>query len=554
MLEELLIKNIAIVDSQEVVFQPGLNVITGESGAGKSVVLHALELVLGGKPKAHAIRAGCDNAEVQAKFSLTKLSPEIRKALPEICEAEHLDELCITRVISAQGRGKIFVNGKMASLSMLEGIGTSLMTICGQNQQVRLLQSAYHRVLLDEYCENQTLLKEVQESYRAWNAAREELEVARKGLEQTALRKAELEGIAEDLSSVHLVPGMRAALEADIRKNATAEQLKKITFDLREMLSAEEGVFTNLQNLQSKIKELLRVDPSGERNLQEPLLEAYSACETFEKSLLSYQKGISIDEAGLEKLREQLSELARLERKYRINDEGLCNLKQRVDKELQETDAVLDINKLEEKERNLKTNLERSAAALTQKRVKGAKALEKQVSEELVEVGMKGSRVIVKVQPLVSPAEYGAEGIEFMIASGASTTAPIYPLKEIASGGELSRVLLVLKKVLRDRSGVNVLVFDEVDTGISGGVARGVGEKLKSLAKESQVICITHLPQVASLADTHIRVSKDERKGLVKSVEILTEKDKIDEIARMLSGHEVTKASQISAKELLGVR
>jgi DNA repair protein RecN (Recombination protein N) len=553
MLEELIIKNIAIIDKQEVTFEKGLNVITGESGAGKSVILHALELVLGAKPKAHAIRAGCDTGEVQATFSLTKLPKDVRDSLPEICEAHETEDLCITRIISAQGRGKIFVNGKIVSLSLLEEIGSSLMTICGQNQQVKLLQSPYHRVLLDEYGEHQALCHEVQECFRSWNRASSELEGARKGVEQAALRKAELEGIAEDLSTIEITAGMRGMLEGEIRKYAVAEQLKKITIDIRALASADEGVFSNLRSLQALVRDLVRLEASSGTTLNAPLIEAATALESFERNLISYQRGITIDDSQLESLREQLSELARLERKYRINDEGLVNLKQRVEKEILEADSVLDIKKLEAEEIRLKHELELACGRLTKKRSAAAKELEKVVSAELAEVGMKGSTVAVQLRALEHWTDHGAENVEFMIAAGSSPEAPRYPLKEIASGGELSRVLLVLKKVLRDRSGVNVLVFDEVDTGISGGVARGVGEKLKSLAKDSQVLCITHLPQVASLADNHIRVSKDEKKGLVKTVEKLSDKDKIDEIARMLSGHEVTKASQLSAKELLGM-
>ncbi len=552
MLTELSISNFAIIEQQRISFIPGLNVISGETGAGKSIILHAIELILGGRPRPHVLRAGAESAEVEALFNLSTLSEKALAELPDMARGE---ELVISRTISAQGRGKVYINGRLGTVALLEEIVSKFVNICGQNQHVRLLDASYHRELLDSYAANEALFGRYAEAFNAWKEAAAQVQELENASARNVLRRAELEALVEDLKAVELRPGIRVELEGTAKRLGNSESLVNGTQQLLEALNDEQGLFTQLERSAGELRGLERLDPRV-AELSAQFNAGKAEIEEFERELKRYTSAIEVNEEALSTLREHLADVARLERKYRTNDAGLCELLERSSRELGMLDGTIDIEALRADVTRKKEKAGALAAELTRVREKAGKEISKIVERELIELSMGGAKLAVEITPKELCAD-GADTLQFLISPNKGE--PARPLRQIASGGELSRIMLVLKKVLKERTGVNVLVFDEVDTGISGAVARAVGEKLKELSDGSQVICITHLPQVASLADSHILVEKREvspgrgaAKRTVSIIRELSADERVDEVARMIAGHEITKASRESARELLG--
>lgn len=545
MLSELVIRNFAIIDEQSITFKPGLNVLSGETGAGKSIILSALEMILGGKPRAQFVRSGCDTAEVQALFSLEQLPQSARELLPDLARE---DELVVTRTLSAAGRGKVYLNGRLATVGMLGEIVSRLVNVCGQNQHVRLLDTQYHRELLDGFAAHDRLLNDYRGAYREWRDLSAHLKDVEENLARNADRRAELETLVEELSAVGLRPGLRDELEGQISKLANAEQIIRGASAVTEAVEREGGPLEQLNALESELRALERLDP-GLSVLSGAFFDAVAALEQFNTDLGRYVLGVELNEEQLENLRERLATLARLSRKHRCNESGLEDLFNQAQRELTMLEQAIDIDGLRERARAADGALQRKAGELSTSRRAAGKALVRSAQQELRELALIDARFAVNVES-ETPAADGADRVEFMISTNKGE--PPRALRQVASGGELSRIMLVLKKVLRERSGVSVLVFDEVDSGVSGSVARAVGEKLRAIAEDSQVICITHLPQVASLANAHFLVEKNSSGArTVSRIRELTGEERVEEIARMLAGFKITAASRASARELL---
>lgn len=544
MLREVHIRNFAIIEDEEVSFAPGLNVISGETGAGKSIVLQALELILGGRPKPHYIRAGSDGWEIEALFDLSALDERLRNNLPDIAQAQ---ELVLMRSMNSAGKGRVYINGRLATVSLLEEIAGRLINICGQGQQIRLLEPQYHLELLDDYGGTGASLEEYRQAYVLWQQTVRRLTELEERERRSVLRRAELEHLVEELGAVELQAGLREELEQRVRRMGNAEALIQAGRDISSMLNAEGAIYEQFSALARNIGEFKKLDDAFE-----PIAELFEAAEVnlqeFERRLDDYAASIEIDEQELGKLRDHLAEIARLERKYRCSDQGLVELYVQAQAELADLGDGDSLERLRTQAKEQRTAAAALAAELSGKRKKHAAKLTAEVGSELGELNMPGARLEAAFEACeLYPG--GVDKLELLIA--ANKGEPCKPLRQVASGGELSRMMLVLKKVLRERSGVNVLVFDEVDTGISGGVARAVGEKLKALAARSQVICITHLAQVASLADHHLLVEKVVGERTTARIRSIGAEEKVDEIARMLAGYRITNATRESARELL---
>ncbi len=548
MLVELKIANFAIIEEQSVLFGPGLNVLSGETGAGKSIILSALELILGGKPRPHAVRHGSDALEVEALFDLTRVNDRTVAELPDCAQGE---ELSIVRTVGAQGRGRVYINGRIGTIALLEEIVSRLVNICGQSHHVRLLDPSYHLALLDSFAENESLLTEYVGRYASYRELLERLNSREKDLRRLQARREELTTIVEELTRTELAVGIRRALEERVSRLANGERLVAGVQGVEQLLTDEQGAVAGVRSALHQLTELGRLD-TALTPIIEQLTSAQLLLREGVRDLGAYAASLEIDERELERLRDHLAEVARLERKHRTDDSGLVALLQQASEELGTLEDETRTELLCERVTESRTAAEEIAHELSRRRVQAGRELAAQVERELAEVNMKGARLLVEQSPQSELGPTGFERAEFLLSSNKGEA--LRPLRQIASGGELSRILLVCKKVLRDRSGVNVLVFDEVDTGISGGVARAVGLKLKALARDSQVICITHLPQVASLADTHLLVTKiqdDRTRSVVRS---LSREERVIEVARMLAGEEITKAAKESARELLALK
>lgn len=549
MLSELTINNFAIIERQSISLHPNFNVISGETGAGKSIILHALEFILGGKGSASLIRSGAEQMEVQALFDLSEIPAAIRAELPEIVGDG--DELVVSRTQPREGRGKVLINGRLGTVSLLEEIVRKLVNICSQHHQTKLLDPRYHLELLDGFADSERLCERFREAHEKWTVARERLFEIQQAQAHGARRREELEILLEELEALpQLKAGRRKDLDNEIKRIGNFERLNNAGQRALELLSGDEGLGVKLRELSGVLSDLVRFDPSTS-SIVSNFEVARDALTRSELAIGRYVHTIDADTSTLEELREELSELARLERKYKTDDAGLCERRDRAKEELSQLSGGEGIKNLEREVAACLVEVKRLGEDLRKVRKKAAKALTASVSEALAELNMVDARLEVRFTEC-EPTPRGLDKVDFLMATNKGE-APAQ-LSQIASGGELSRVMLVLKKILREQSGVNVLIFDEVDTGISGGVARSVGRMLKDIASQSQVVCITHLPQVASLSDKHFLVQKEVGDRAVTVIKALSEAEKVDEIARMLAGFTITEASRASARELIESR
>lgn len=567
MLRELHIRNYAIIEEQVVSFGEGLNVITGETGAGKSIVLDALQLLFGGRASADSIRDGADELEISATFTVPAARVEL---LPDIARSE---ELSVARTFARSGRGKVYINGKLATVSLLEEVMRLLVDLCGQSAQVRLLEPKFHLELIDLYrhqgdgarrekgCKSldsqsvesisgsiqDELLTVYRQVFERWREAQAQLQAARNESSFQESRQLELEDAVAEIEAVSPAKGLRQELEQQVQRLGAVEKISSLITSVAERLESEDGVIDQLKQAAGELNTLLKFD-SEASPLIKVLSDAQNSVAEFSFGLERYARGIVGDDEKLEALRERLSLLARLERKYRESDEGLEALLERFKAELSAISRRKDLKGLESEERALHGELINLGAKLSKARREAGDHFAKAICKELQEVGMGGATLSLKLEQ-IEPSATGMDRVEILFS--ANKGEPMRQLKTVASGGELSRLLLVMKKALRDRSGVNVLVFDEVDTGISGAVARAVGLKLRGLAEYSQVICVTHLPQVASLASHHFVARKFAKGRTTSLIAEVVREEQVEEIARMLSGAKVTESSRQSARELM---
>lgn len=545
MLTELKISNFAIIESQTVSFGPGLNVISGETGSGKSILLQALEMVLGGRPKPQFLRDGSDGWEVEALFDLSGLAPGMRHELPDIADG---DELAIHRSLNRSGRGKVYINGHLSTVALLESIAGNVMNICSQGQKNRLFDPAFHLELVDGFAGCGDQREQYRRLYCDWKEAQKLLHLSITERQKVMDRREQLEETVQELESAHICATARSDLESEVKSLSSSEQTIQLLSTLAESLRSEGGISGRLAGMGQDFSMLARLDPAG-RQEQESYRSIMESLRDLARTLEQRASRVITDEHRLDDLRERLAEIARLERKYRTDCAGLLLLLDQSRRELELLDSTDKLEELRSAAEQLNQAVTSKAEALSQARREAFEPLTRAVETDLDELNMKGARLRIACDR-VNPGPNGIDQLEIFIAPNPGEG--FKALAQIASGGELSRILLVLKKVLRERSGVNVLVFDEVDSGISGAVARSVGLKLKELSRHSQVLCITHLAQVASLADQHFCVSKQSGPRTVSILtELKSQDEKIEEIARMLAGYTVSRAARESARELL---
>ncbi|MCC6933541.1 MAG: DNA repair protein RecN [Deltaproteobacteria bacterium] len=550
MLSTLRIKNIAIVDELEIEFAKGLNVLTGETGAGKSIILKAIGLLCGTRSAGDIIRHGQTRAEVEALFYT---SPALREVLlKQIDEAQEFissDELIIRRIVEESGRGKIYINSKLVPLNVLQQISVFLLDITGQHQQQSLLDVVHHRELLDAFGIAPALLTEVRAAYESFAAARKVLQ----DFERQSSEKEEyfrrLAFERDELKKAQLKVAEREELETELSRLQNVEALGLWANEALGIIESEQGAETQLVHLKGILDTAKRKDTA----LGESFGLIESACEQVKEArylLADYLASLEADPERLEILRERLSEIARLERKYQKPVAEILTYYDRIKSELSEYEAGnFDIEKLKKDFDEAQAKLKQLEAKLTEKRREAAKKLQALIEKELVNLNMKKARFSIEIKEGNSSA-YGADSVEFLLA--ANPGEPFKPLAKVASGGELSRVLLVLKTILNKQLSPMLQVFDEVDSGIGGAVAEVVGEKLREVSKGSQVLLITHAPQIAALADSHYLISKVSSKDSTSvSLAKLPEAGRVTEIARMLAGKNVTEKFHESARELL---
>lgn len=561
MLKLLTIANIAVISKLQVEFEKGLTLLTGETGSGKSIIIDSLNLLLGTRASQEIIRTGEETARVEALFLIPLASP-IRKILEEAGIDWQEEELIIRREISTSGRSKIFINNSLATLSTLREIGSHLVDIHGQHDGQFLLNSQCHLELLDLFGENQSLVDDVAESYRRVKTFDQRLRALQMD-EQQRLKQI-------DILSFQVGEIEKAKLSEDLDKELLAERnillntekLYSLTSESFHILyDSETAVLTNLKKVSKHLEELSQID-SHFQAYQAQLENVRYQMEDLAYYVRDYTEGIQFNQAKLDQIENRLSEIDKLRKKYGQSIADILKYLESIKAELNE------LSMRKEREEETVQQLDAAlrdylvkAKALSEKRRGDAQKLEAQMRQELNQLAMEATHFKVSCVANALSADTREDGIGTITAKGideveflAATNKgeALKPLVKVASGGELSRIILALKTLVAADSPGKTLIFDEVDAGIGGRVAEVVGKKLKRVAKAHQVLCITHLPQIASFADQHYFVYKEVRNKRTEAfIERLEEKRRVDELARMLGGERITETTTKHAKEML---
>lgn len=549
MLAHLSIRNYLLVESVELDFAPGLTVLTGETGAGKSILVDALALALGDRAEGGVVRQGAARAEIAAEFALDRL-PQLVAWLDAAGFAADEGTLILRRVIDAGGRSRAFINGSAATLAQLKEAADFLLDIHGQHAHHALLRPQAQREVLDAYAGTQQQAETVAAAWRAWQAARQRrLDAAAHG----QARQIEREGltlVVEELRALGDDLGRWGEIQAEHARLAHVTTLLEGSQALIDGLDeSEAAVSSRLGELRARLDAMLAVD-DGLTDVA-ALLDAASAdVAEAVHALRRYASHLSLDPERLAELDRRLADMHRLARKQRVQPEALAGLLEQFEARLAALAASDDLEALQAAEDAAQAQYQSQARALSAQRRKAAAALSKQVTAAMHELALAGGQLDVQLHPASEPRAHGLEDVAFLVASHPGL--PPGPLAKVASGGELSRISLAIQTALSGVAGVPTLIFDEVDVGIGGSVAEAVGRRLARLGERRQVLVITHLPQVAARGTQHLRVSKQASGGVVSSnIEVLDEAARVEEIARMLGGLRITATTRQHAAEML---
>jgi DNA repair protein RecN (Recombination protein N) len=553
MLETLSIKNIAVIDSAEIQFRKGLNVLSGETGAGKSIVLEAISLLLGSRANTELIRSGCDEAVIEGMFDLSEIE-WMGPRLERLGFKPETSELLIKRTVARNGRHRIHINGEMATLSILQQLCEGLIDLCSQHEHQSLTRAGTQLELLDRY-------GSLTDQTRGFGNAFEKMRALRKERDELLQAEAErsrkndfLKFQIEELRAAALLPGEDEGLQAEKLLLQSGESRVQSAEAARQILdSDEDGVLNSLRLALQKIRGLSQLDERA-KSLQEGLERALAEAEDVSLAIHRYLGAVDLNPERLEEVQARLSLLADLRRKYGASVNEMLATLERLEGEF------ASLGQTEERLGELSLQLEKAvedlrkqAKKLSQARRKVSELLSTSVTSELKDLKMGDARFSIELSLKEDMNEWnttGADQIQFVVQTNRGESAR--PLGKIASGGELSRLMLAIRRVIADKGGIGVYLFDEIDAGIGGQTAFQVGKKLKSVASYNQVICITHLPQVASFADHHLVVRKAASgKRTVTEVVSLKQSERREELARMLGGPQLTKKSLENAAELL---
>ncbi|MBR2907298.1 MAG: DNA repair protein RecN [Clostridia bacterium] len=558
MLESLHIENIAIIKAIDVDIPPGFTVLTGETGAGKSIIIDSIGLLLGDKADKELVRSGEKSALVLGTFRGFSDNARLRMAelglLPDASEDDaDPDSVMIQRTISVDGRSSIRFSGRPITLSMLREIAPLLMTIHGQNDNGELLKKSAHLSLLDRYADSEALLSEYRTVFAAYRSkSQEAAEYKRTSAEKERLAEM-LAYQIRDIDAGKLKDGEEEALMQERNQLQYAEKIAKSTeFCYRALKGSEKGsVILLLEKSASALRALQNFLPDAEA-LADRLDECRYEIDDIAESTVSLSE-LDCDDptARLNLVEERLDLIRKLERKYGETIKEVLLFRKKAMEEYNRIDRGAEfLAELEAQIESLLAEASEQATALSALRKEKAVEIEREIADTLSFLDMPKVRFSVQIERAAELSHTGKDDVEFLMS--ANPNEPLAPLIKIASGGELARIMLALQSVFLDKEGINAMIFDEIDTGVSGKTSQKIGIKLRMLSKGAQVICITHSPQIAALADHHFRIAKREIDGRNEtSLKLLTESERIEEIARILGGINVTETQRQNAKELI---
>lgn len=548
MLLALSLRDFVIVEQLHLDFQPGFTVLTGETGAGKSITLDALSLLLGDKADYSQIRHGCPEAQLSALFDLSDL-PELRAAL---CEQGLLGtdevELSIRRTIDSKGRSRSFINNQAATLAQLRQIGSRLVDIHGQSAHHSLNSEAVQRDLLDAFAGSKPLAEQVQAAYRQWRQAQEDLATAEAESERLAEERERLAWQVGEMEKLAPVEGEWAQLSQSYDSLAHAAELLQAAEEVAAHIDGDDGLHSLAGRCRRQLESLSGIEPRFAESLA--MLDSIEAeLGEISSHMHSVAARAEINPAELAAQEERMAELMSAARRHRIEPEELPARLAQLQQDLADSEAAADIEALREQVHLAEAAYRQPARELSAQRQQAAAKLAAETTEHMQQLSMRGARFHIELIPCEAQA-YGLEQVQFQVA--ANQGSPLRPLNKVASGGELARISLALQVTASQYTQIPTLIFDEVDSGIGGGVAETVGRALRTLGRQHQVLAVTHLPQVAACGAQHWQVSKHSGGGqTVSTIRELEGSARVEEIARMLGGETLTDTTRRHAAEML---
>ena len=550
MLSQLIVANYAIAERVELQFQGGMTALTGETGAGKSIVLDALGLVMGGRADAGAVRHGAKRADITATFDVSRI-PEALRWLSDH-ELDDDTDCILRRVISRDGRSRAYINGQPCPLGHLRDLGSHLMDIHSQHQHQSLLQKDTHRKLLDEFAGTETLAAETQAAWKTWQGIRNRLNERQQNADETEAKLQLLRYQVEELDRLALGDAEQSALEAEQQQLSHAEDVRLRSQQAALLCTEDETSAASLLRHAINQLEQMPVEVPALADTLQMLSEAHIQVTEAGDNLRHFVEDYEADPQRLSDIEERLSAIYQMARKHRIQPEELTELHKRLSDELSELDG--DGGSVEQLEADLAAQQAAYAALadqLSAQRQQAAANLDQRIASELQQLSMPAVQFVTHLSKSgnAEPSAHGHEDIEFLVS--ANPGQPARPLAKVASGGELSRISLAIQVVVAQTSTTPTLIFDEVDVGIGGGTAEVVGRLLRTLGSNGQVLCVTHLPQVAAQCHQHLFVSKfTEQDATFSRIESLDDSGRVSEVARMLGGVDMTEQTIAHAREM----
>jgi len=551
MLKYLSIRNFVIVEILELEFSSGFTALTGETGAGKSILIDALSLALGERGDAGMVRSGCERAEIAAEFDIGAL-PTLQAWLREQALAGDDDVCLLRRTLDSGGRSRGFINGSSATLQQMRAAGELLLDIHGQHAHQSLLRAGAQRELLDSHAGLGKVSEQVAERYQAWQALQRRRTQLEQNAEAVAAERELLNFQRRELETLNFSDGEWQTLQADhARLSHAAGLLETAQFGVEVLSDADTACLAQLNALVARLRAGLEFDAS----LQDTLTMLVSVQNELQEAVYAfrhYQEKLDADPQALQQMESRIADVMEAARKYRVKPELLPQALLQVIARLDELGGTADLAELARQEVVAHDEYLALAKKLSAARAKAAKQLSAEITAAMQTLAMQGGQFAVALLPLAEGNAHGLESVELQVS--ANPGSPLRSLAKVASGGELSRISLAIQVAASDAASVPTLIFDEVDSGIGGRVAEIVGSLLKQLGKRHQVLCVTHLPQVAAQADQQWQVSKAVEQGVTLShIQILKGEQRVEEIARMLGGVKITATTRKHAAELLGI-
>ena len=553
MLDSILIQNFAIIDSLQLELDAGLTALTGETGAGKSILLDAIKLAAGDRADSDSIRDGAERAEISVCFNIDDQATASAWLADNEMSAD--DECVIRRVLYANGRSKAFINGYSATLAQLRSLCDLLIDIHGQHEHQSLQKPQVQRQLLDAFLGEPALLAEVAQKYQAYQALRQRLHQARSGSQEREQRIDLLELYCSELQQLDLADGEFDQLQQEYRRLANAGNLLEKTGEVLEILydNEEQNLQSALSLCEQRLRELLASDKtlaSSHEMVNAALIQVQEATA----ELRDYRDSIELDGERLQATNERIAGAQNLARKHHVEVTAIPALRLELERELETLKGdSFDVSTIEAELEKAQEDFRFSARELSLKRQQTAASLSEQITQVMQQLGMEKGRFVIDVESDQADSANGIDNIRYLVSANPGQAPK--PLSRVASGGELSRISLAIQVIMSESSQIPSLIFDEVDSGVGGGVAEIVGKKLRLLGQGRQVLCVTHLPQVASQAHHHFRVEKSSvEDDTTTTVLALDESERLEEIARMLGGLRITEQSRAHASEMIASR